>query len=267
MVFADVKNQEIEAKNIYNQELFYQYLSREPNLTLTYYDQILTKIEIYFKSKKIKILELGCGPGFFLQRAKIKGFEAIGCDFSPYAETAAKAFDLNIVVKDIFNAGFEDSNFDVVITHATHEHLSNVLKISKKLYELLKPEGLYIISGVPNYNTIPIRVFKSFYRNEPPSHINFFDKTSLKLLYKTLDLNILSIKSYGLGIWIWQLWYKLKSLLNRKPKNNIPSEKEQKLNKIDFKTSNFHKLAVWVYVNFHIYGIGRNLEIWGKKVN
>ncbi len=264
MVYADLRNKEIEEKNIYNEQLFYNYLASEPVYTLAYYDNILEKIEKHFNKKQIKILELGCGPGFFMRRAKLKGFDAVGCDFSPYAQTAKEVFDLNIIVKDIFNAGFNNEEFDVVITHATHEHLSNMHEITSKLYETLKTGGLFIISGVPNYNTMAIKLFKNFYRNMPPSHVNFFEKRSLKIFYRNLGIKPIKIKSYGMSVWAWAI---MKWMKSRKKNKMVESNqsKQMKINIKDVEIRIKHKVIAKIYEYLCFPGMGRNLEIWGVK--
>ena len=136
MVYADVDNSRIDEKNIYTEKMFYKYIANEPIYTLAYYDLILEKIQKYFKKQKFKILELGCGPGFFLRRAKHKNIEAYGCDFSDYSQLAKDFFNLNIKIDNIIDAGYKNNEFDVIITHATHEHLGNMSEISQKLYEL-----------------------------------------------------------------------------------------------------------------------------------
>ena len=265
MVFADIENSEIDEKNIYTKEMFFQYIDREPIYSFAYYDLILEKIQRKTDKKGIKILEFGCGPGFFLRRAKLKNIDAHGCDFSEYSQLAKDIFKLNIKVDSIFNAGYKDNEFDVIITHATHEHLGNMYEISDKLYQLLKPGGLYIISGVPNYNTIPIRIFKNFFKNKPPSHVNFFEKNSLSKLYNNLNLKIVSIKTYGISTWAWSLIIRLKQIVSKR--NTVKEITSPSQNKTisEPKIKNFHKVIAKIYVNFHIPGMGRNIEAWGEK--
>lgn len=265
MVFADIENSEIDEKNIYTEESFYKYIANEPVYSLAYYDLILEKIQKKFKKEEIKILEFGCGPGFFLRRAKHKGINTYGCDFSSYSQLAKDIFKLNIKVDSIFDAGYEDNAFDVVITHATHEHLSNMYEISLKLYQLLKPGGLYIISGVPNYNTIPIKMFSNFFKNAPPSHVNFFEKKSLKQFYKNLSLNTISIRTYGVSTWAWSFIIKMKQKFRKK--NKIVNKSSVMVEKDIYepKITRFHKIIAKVYIYSHIPGMGRNIEIWGRK--
>ena len=265
MVFADVENSEIDEKNIYTEESFYKYIANEPVYSLAYYDLILEKIQKQLNKKDIKILEFGCGPGFFLRRAKLKNIDTYGCDFSSYSQLAKDIFKLNIKVDSIFDAGYEDNAFDVVITHATHEHLSNLHEISLKLHQLLKPGGLYIISGVPNYNTIPIKVFSNFFKNAPPSHVNFFEKKSIKQFYNNLSLNTISIRTYGVSTWAWSFIIKMKQKFRKKNKiENKPSVIVEK-DISEPEITRFLKIIAKIYVYFHIPGMGRNIEIWGRK--
>lgn len=265
MVFADVDNSEIDEKNIYTKEMFFRYIDREPIYSLAYYDLILEKIQRKTDKKDIKILEFGCGPGFFLRRAKLKNIDAHGCDFSEYSQLAKEIFELNIKVDSIFDAGYKDNEFDVIITHATHEHLGDMSEISQKLYQLLKPGGLYIISGVPNYNTIPIKIFKNFFRNEPPSHVNFFEKKSLRQFYSRMNLRVLSIFTYGVSTWTWSFIMKLKDKVSKKKMIKKTTSSSQKKTISEPEIKNFHKIIAKIYVIFHIPGMGRNIEIWGVK--
>ena len=267
MVFADVENSEIDEKNIYTEESFYKYIANEPVYSLAYYDLILEKIQKHFKKKDVKILEFGCGPGFFLRRAKLKNIDAYGCDFSSYSQLAKETFNLNIKVAGIFDAGYKKNEFDVVITHATHEHLSNMYEISENLYQILKPGGIYIISGVPNYNTIPIKVFSNFFKNAPPSHVNFFEKKSLVRFYKKLNLRPISIRTYGISTWTWSILMKIKEKLRKNKNKESIQQTVNKKNISEQKISKIHKIIAKMYIYFHIPGMGRNIEIWGLKEN
>lgn len=265
MVYADINNTKIDNSNIYSDDSFYKYIAREPIFSLAYYDLVLEKIQKYFKKEDIKILEFGCGPGFFLRRAKTKNIDACGCDFSDYSRLAKEKFHLNIKINNIFDAGYKNNEFDVVITHATHEHLGNMTEISRKLFELLKPGGLYIISGVPNYNTIPIKFFRDFTNNTPPSHVNFFEKKSIQKLYDSMNLKTISVKTYGMSTWLWILILKIKKIFRKKRilQKNQHSKNNTQIS--EPKISKIHRLIAKIYVVFHIPCMGRNIEIWGKK--
>ena len=68
---------------------------------ITFDDKIDT-IENKIKKKHKKILDIGCGPGFFLQRAKKRGWEVLGIE--PSSKAAKYARDRGI---PIYESTFE----------------------------------------------------------------------------------------------------------------------------------------------------------------
>ncbi len=150
----------------------------------------------------MKILDFGCGSGMFMRRARKRGHEVYGLDYSPYSEEAKNLFKLNITSRPLEENNFESNYFDVILSHATYEHLFDPIGISKKLLGYLKPNGLFIISGVPNFNTITIQIFKNF-TNNGKGRVNHFEKKTIKLLFDKLNLKTHSIKTYGINIWLF----------------------------------------------------------------
>ncbi len=264
MVFADTPNQIISKKNIYDNNTFQHYVISEPASVRAYYNSILNKIEKFFNTKKVKILDFGCGQGLFLREAKLNGFIGVGCDFSPYSQLAKEAFGLDIVTKNIFDTDFKPEEFDVIITHATHEHIADLFEVTEKLNSLLKKGGLFIISGVPNFNTYPIKFFGNFTRNMPPGHVNFFEKKTIKNLYNKLNIHPISIKTYGFSVFVWEILSKAKKILGRSKNINAPSKINAKKVELS-KLTVLHRLMAKIYEYVHIPGMGLNIEIWGIK--
>ena len=83
-------NQELNL--FYNNE-FYQktkpnYIQgneKEMNYFNSTFDEKLVTIEKLISSKSKRILDIGSGPGFFLRRAKRRGWDVIGVEPSPLA--------------------------------------------------------------------------------------------------------------------------------------------------------------------------------------
>lgn len=224
MVFADITVEDTLQKNILSKEEFYKYVKEESSVTRAYYDKLLDTIKYNSKlSGKLKLLDFGCGTGQLLIRAEKKELEAYGSDFSPYAEEAKILFGLNIEIGNILETDYPNNYFDVIVTHATHEHLYNPVNITTKLVKLLKPGGLFVLSGVPNFNILSRRLFNNYYLNSPPGHINFFEKHSINKLFETSNLSRIYIKTYGFDIWYIQ--NKIRGL--RKIKTDGKSQKSQ----------------------------------------
>jgi 2-polyprenyl-3-methyl-5-hydroxy-6-metoxy-1,4-benzoquinol methylase len=265
MVFADILNTVIEQKNVYTDSSFYGYIENEPIFSLAYYDIVLEKIVKHFKTNKLKILEFGCGAGFFLRRARHKGLDAYGSDFSPYAKKSKQVFNLNIEIENIFNTTYPEKYFDVIYTHATHEHLGDMTAITRKLLSLLKNDGLLIISGVPNFNNILIRLFNNYFKNKPPSHVNFFEKKSINTFFNSLGLKTFSIKTYGMNMSMLYFYLKAKSANKAKVQSTYPTE-ALKINTSDLEIKTRHKFIARIYAGLNLPNMGWNIEAWAKKI-
>ena len=201
MVFADVNETTVEKACKYEGEKILTYYQNEPIYTIAYYDMVIEKIIKVFEKTNLKILEFGCGSGMFLRRARKKGLITQGVDFSKYSSYASKAFNLDILNLDIYACHFPSNHFDVIYSHATFEHLYAPLKVSEELIRILKPGGLFIISGVPNYNTLSIQLFHNFHNNYPPGHINYFECKTITYMYNVLGLKKIQVSTYGFNIW------------------------------------------------------------------
>lgn len=105
-----------------------------------------------------KVLDLGCGDGFYLFLLSNLGFnlKLVGSDFDQLGLEAAKRNLKNEKIS--FTGGdlmkrlpFANNEFDKIILSEVAEHLPDDLKGLKEVYRVLKPEGTLCIS-VPNAN-------------------------------------------------------------------------------------------------------------------
>lgn len=95
------------------------------------------------------IIDVGCGPGFFLEALKAAGFKGslAGCDFSEGAIESAREVCLNatLFTQDIYQP--LDDNYDLIFCMETLEHLLHPdkalanLVASAKTVVLTVPEG------------------------------------------------------------------------------------------------------------------------------
>jgi SAM-dependent methyltransferase len=263
MVYAMLSHANIEENNHYQVDSFYGYLHNEPVFSLAYYDCVLDKIIKHFGHKELKILEFGCGAGFFLRRAKLKGLQCFGSDFSPIAQEAKRVFGLDIEVDSIFSTKYTMGSFDVVYTHATHEHLADMRGITLKLKDLLKVGGVLIISGVPNFNSILIKVFNCFYKNTPPSHVNFFEQKSIRHFLASIGLKPTYTKTYGMNSAMLYFYYKERWGKREKIKQIVDNEYERIYSEPKIETR--HRIIAQVYSKCALPGMGFNIEAWATK--
>ena len=114
---------------------------------------VLDKVRLWFQQKsmnkltKFRLLDLGCGTGYFLSRALKQGWDAWGVD--PYPRGAATRLPLK---KRVITGTIEcivSSRFDCVTAVEVLEHVNDYLRLIHSMMKVLRPGGL-LITTVPN---------------------------------------------------------------------------------------------------------------------
>jgi ubiquinone/menaquinone biosynthesis C-methylase UbiE len=108
-------------------------------------------IKIIDKHLTGKVLDAGCGSGFFSKYFVDKGCETIAMDNSKKALELTKELDERIIVKegDVFNIPFKDEYFDVIFSDGLLEHYPNPEDILLEFRRVLKSTGK-LMTFVPN---------------------------------------------------------------------------------------------------------------------
>lgn len=112
--------------------------------------------EIIGLRKKSKILEAGCGIGYWVFWMSEQGHEAVGIDISDKAISIAKNYAKKNHIKacSFFNADvrsipFKENYFDYIFSFGVIEHFRDPMPILSEFYRVLMPGGKIFIS-VPN---------------------------------------------------------------------------------------------------------------------
>ncbi len=106
-----------------------------------------------------KVLEIGCGTGFFTLNLALAGVigEAWVTDISSgmvaVAERNAKTHGLEVHgrVADAETLPFDDAEFDLVVGHAVLHHIPDVELALREVLRVLKPGGRFVFAGEPTY--------------------------------------------------------------------------------------------------------------------
>jgi SAM-dependent methyltransferase len=152
--------------------------------------------ERHLPSPRRRLLDIGCGPGFFLQTAIAHGWDAHGIE--PSRQAAAHARELGATVTEGF-FGPETApalgQFDVITLTNMLEHVPDPVAILKTAFDLLEPGGV-ICAGVPNdFSPFQIAGRSAVGANDwwvaPPHHLNYFDFASLSALLTRLGFAVI----------------------------------------------------------------------------
>ena len=162
---------------------------------MTYAEQY-TLFEKYLPVHRRRILDIGCGLGFFLQLGQERGWETLGFEPSHQASTYAQGLGLEII-NDVFDQERAQSldTFDVIHMYEVLEHITDPLKIIKLCSKLIGQGGLLCVTVPNDYNLLQKVLQNSLNYNpwwvSPPEHINYFDCITLPKLLRRAGFEIL----------------------------------------------------------------------------
>lgn len=160
------------------------------NAEETYFSTINIIKNLNNTNPNLKILEIGCGLGYFTYSLRRAGFDIIGLDISQEAINHAKQFFGDYYLcKDVFVYANETVHeFDVIVANQLIEHIENPFDFTKSLQKMLKPEGL-IIYTTPNKSIYPKRaIYKT--SDLPPIHCFWFSQESFVAIGSNLNMSV-----------------------------------------------------------------------------
>ena len=100
--------------------------------------------------RKGKLLDVGCGVGYFLRIAEKNGYDVSGIDFSSVAsEVARDKFGLSITVGELKDIKIRKQSYDIITLWNVIEHFYDPITNISIIYKLLKKKGVLLIE-TPN---------------------------------------------------------------------------------------------------------------------
>lgn len=141
-----------------------------------------------------RLLDVGCGNGEFLLRARSQGWEVHGLDFDAEALSHARRSGIEVRLGNASPEQFPENHFDAITCHQVIEHVHDVHLFARTLHRWLRPGGSLWI-GTPNIAAKLHRQFReNWYPLHPPQHLVIFSCHSLRNLLLGagfLDINLL----------------------------------------------------------------------------
>lgn len=168
---------------------FYAYLQKE--LAGDYYHEWKFENQLAFDviKKGEKVLDIGCGIGNFLIRAKEKA-EVTGLELNQKAIEVCKQRGLNVLNEDIaIHAANNEGKYDVVCMFQVLEHIYDVRSFLKNALQLLKKDGKLVI-GVPNNEPYFLNFDKYCTLNLPPHHMGLWNRKVFENIAPIFDIRL-----------------------------------------------------------------------------
>lgn len=153
------------------------------------------------------LLDVGCGNGFFLERALQLGFRQVR-GVEPSAEAVALArpdVRANIVTRMFEPGMFPPESFDVISFFMLLDHISEPGKFLRACREMLKPGG-FLICVTHDVRSLMVRLLG---RRCPVIHIQhtcLYDRTTIAKLMRRSGLSQVDVRGlangYSLDYWL-----------------------------------------------------------------
>jgi 2-polyprenyl-3-methyl-5-hydroxy-6-metoxy-1,4-benzoquinol methylase len=141
-----------------------------------------------------KVLDIGCGTGNFLMKAKNKTKRVYGLELNENAVTECNLRGLKVYRELIEeHAVNNEATYDVVCIFQVLEHVYDVKKFLEAALKVLKKDGKMII-GVPASEPYFLGYDKYCTLNLPPHHMGLWNEMVFEKLSVLYNLSVLKIK-------------------------------------------------------------------------
>jgi 2-polyprenyl-3-methyl-5-hydroxy-6-metoxy-1,4-benzoquinol methylase len=150
--------------------------------------------------EKIRLLDVGCSSGAFLQAAVKLGFCAEGVEPAPKAAATAQAAGLKVHQGLLQEAGYADGQFDAITLFEVIEHLQQPQELLKECQRILRPGGILLV-GTGNTASWSMAAmgarweYLSIARHG--GHVSFFSPESLATLARQSGFSVAAVRTRG----------------------------------------------------------------------
>ena len=147
--------------------------------------------------KEGRLLDIGCGRGYFLLAGREKGYDVTGIDVS--ADVAAyvtRELKIPVNIGEISTIKLPDKSFDVITMWHSLEHTEDPNICLRKARRWMKEDGILVVD-VPNYAGYDARqTWNQWLGWQLPYHFYHFTKDSLFALLAQNGFTVIRGKHY-----------------------------------------------------------------------
>jgi len=163
-----------------------------------YYERFRKELLGIRRFKKIgRILDIGCGYGYFLELAKKEGWKVRGIDCDRSAVKFCKEFlSLEVTCGKLDERQYPEKHFDVVTLFHALEHIPDFQQTVSKVKKIIKPRGLIVID-VPNVDDLRRALVGKNWAMFKKEHLWYFSASTLRILLERYGFRILEVRPHG----------------------------------------------------------------------
>lgn len=191
-------------ENLYKKS-FTSYTEHTQNLSASYgyYLRQLDKLGV----KKGRLLEIGCGNGFFLEEALRQGYKSVyGVEPGEKSVMGARESIKKNITIDIFRKNLcKKDFFDVLICFQTFDHIPDPNSFLSECYRILKKGGLVLFLN-HDEQALLNRLLGQSSPIIDIEHMYLFNKGTMRRIFKKHRFKVLKVDSafniHALGYWL-----------------------------------------------------------------
>lgn len=186
-----VKNR-LNIKGLHKYYSYYMNKVHRADGILNKHRSIMYKLDFEFvnrySKKGSKVLDVGCGGGYFLDLFKENRYNCYGVEF---AEDAAKeASKRHRIYQGEFPKLRISTKFDLIIFRGVLEHVPYPKMYLDKALSLIKKNGLIYFTATPNSDAFCCELFKeNWNQHEPEAHLMHFSQRHLDKYFEEKGFN------------------------------------------------------------------------------
>ncbi len=150
-----------------------------------------------------KLIDIGCGEGFFARYFYDNGWEIECCDLSSFAierhnPAILSFFTKNNIFKELDGKIADNKMFDFINLSNVLEHVREPINLLERVKKIMGKDSMLRIKVPNDFSTFQqilldsSRISSEYWFN-PPGHVNFFTKESLKEVLTSCGFRIVKV--------------------------------------------------------------------------
>ncbi|MEK7633731.1 MAG: class I SAM-dependent methyltransferase [Patescibacteria group bacterium] len=182
-----------------------KYLENRPMFLAIIRSQEALLFQKYNKLVKEKILDFGCGDGFFAEQVFHKSKINVGLDLfsnDRIKEAVSNKIYKTVKIYDGVTIPYSNNYFNTVVSNCVLEHIPDINQSLKEIYRVLKPGGYFLTSVMTDQwenNLFGSKIFGNKYiehMRKTQVHHNLFSKEKWRIYFEKTGFKIQSVEKY-----------------------------------------------------------------------
>ena len=153
-------------------------------------DKSADLIEARTNTSRGKLLDVGCGYGFFLKEMKLRGWDVEGVEVSQTGRQYSQdKWSIHVYSQPLEDLDIPENSFDVVTLFYLIEHVNDPLVLLREVNRIIRPGGLILLRWP--HTTPIVRILGPLSRKldlyHTPYHLYDFSPETMKMLLAITD--------------------------------------------------------------------------------